>query len=311
MAALRSFGHYSQDEVLDDGQFLTVMDVREHQWLLEHSHDFPEIVYVLGGSGTQYLNGVPVPIREGDIYLIPLGTTHVFRPAVGERDNAGLRVRDIIVRAEWLEQWMRTVPDEDVRDLMAWLLGQRDNERKTGKAGSPAWFKITDAAGRLRRQTEELKELLGAKPAAYRTRLAAGLLTLLCSLTEAIRQVQLRQTQEPNAEANGPAPLSKARIVQAIETVRLRDATLAGTASALDISPRHLSRLFPKHFGMTFQHYIRELRLKESERLLLESDLSVKAIMEQTGCKDADHFYKQFKLKTGLAPGQYRSRFRM
>lgn len=302
MAAIRSFGHYSEDEVLPPGEFVTVMDVREHRWLLEHSHDFPEIVCVLGGKGTQFLNGASVPIQAGDVYLIPLGTTHVFRPAADGKSDAELPVRDVIIRSQWLEEWMKSVPDEEVRDLMAWLLGKGQAE----PGSTPAWIKIADTEGILRRQTGDLMKLLGDRPPVYRTRLAAGLLELLSSLSVATRQGRLQQAQWPPAEkARQPV---KARIAQAIEEVTLRNATLAGVAAKLHVSSRQLSRIFPAHFGMSFKSCLRELRFRESQRLLLESSATVKEIMERVGCKDADHFYEQFKRRTGLTPGQFRRR---
>lgn len=298
MAALRTYGHYSEDDVLPAGEFLTVMDVREHEWLLEHSHDFPEIVCVLSGRGTQFLNGRSVPIQEGDIYLIPLGTTHVFRPAAtGPRADAGLRVRDVIIRSQWLEDWMKAVPDEEVRGVMAWLL------HRTESGASPEWIKVADPEGRLRRQTEELKGLLEEKAPVYRTRLAATLLSLLSSLCVATRQGQLQQAIWPQA---GEAHPIKARMSQAIAAQPLRSATLASVAAELKLSARHLSRIFPEHFGASFKGYMQELRLKESERLLLETALTVKEVMDKVGFKDTDHFYTQFKRRTGLPPGQYR-----
>ncbi|MEK3722641.1 AraC family transcriptional regulator [Paenibacillus sp. FSL H8-0034] len=298
MAAQRSFKHYSEAEVLPQEEFVTVMDVHEHHWLLEHSHDFPEMIVLLGGKGAQFINGVSVPVQEGDIYLIPLGTTHVFRPTGVDVETGSLSVRDVIIRATWLEHMQKAVPDDEVRDMIDWLLNKRE-------AGSdrPAWIRIEDTQGRLRSQTEALKELLQAKSPVYRTKLAAGMLELLATLSVATRQGREQQAVWPQAD---DLNLVKGRIDAALLAIPLGEITLADVATKLHMSARHLSRIFPFHYGMSFKRYVQELRFKESRKLLLESKLTVKEIMQQVGSKDADHYYSEFKRRTGLTPGQFR-----
>lgn len=304
MKATRSFGHYSEAEVLPEGEFVTVKDVYEHHWLPEHSHDFPEIILVLNGKGTQYINGAAVSIQEKDLYIIPVGTTHVFRPALNGSAPAKLLVRDIIFRAEWLKDLTRFVPDEAVRRMIAWLVRRPEATQTAG----PDWIHVIDKHAVLRQQTDLLKSLSTEKSAVSRTRLIAIILELLSSLCLATEQGQIHQTEWPPSELASPM---KERILQAIQIKPLSEVSLAAVASDLHWSPRHLSRMFPKHFGMPFKNYIQQRRLEECRRLLHSTTLTVKEIMRQAGLQDSDHFYKQFKLQTGLTPGQYRAQKRI
>ncbi|TVY03031.1 helix-turn-helix domain-containing protein [Cohnella terricola] len=304
MKATRSFSHYSEAEVLPDGEFVTVKDVYEHHWLQEHSHDFPEIILVLNGKGTQYVNGASFAAQENDFYMIPVGTTHVFRPALNGSAPSKLLVRDIIFRAEWLKDLTRFVPDEAVRRMIAWLLRWPEAIQTTG----PDWIHIIDKHAILRQQTDLLKSLSTENTAISRTRLAAVILELFSNLCLATEQGQIHQAEWPPLELTSQV---KDRIIQAIQSKSLSEVSLAAVAADLHWSPRHLSRMFPKHFGMPFKNYLRQRRLEECRRLLHSTALTVKEIMRQVGLKDSDHFYKQFKLQTGLTPGQYRAQKRI
>jgi mannose-6-phosphate isomerase-like protein (cupin superfamily) len=56
---------YLTNELLTDEEFLTIKDVFEHHWLLEHTHDVPEMIYVLSGKGTQHIDGITIAANEG------------------------------------------------------------------------------------------------------------------------------------------------------------------------------------------------------------------------------------------------------
>ena len=82
--------------------------------------------------------------------------------------------------------------------------------------------------------------------------------------------------------------------------------TLDSIASALYVSPSHLSRLFPKVSGDTFMEYVRKIRISLACRLLSTTDLTNEQIMMQCGLKDIPSFYRIFKTYMGMTPYQYR-----
>ncbi len=44
-----------------------------------HSHDYEHEVFVVGGSGTVYLDGAERPIRPGDVVYVPADEQHQFK----------------------------------------------------------------------------------------------------------------------------------------------------------------------------------------------------------------------------------------
>ncbi|GGD88816.1 AraC family transcriptional regulator [Paenibacillus nasutitermitis] len=300
MSAGRTRKHYLTKEVLEPGHFLTIQDVYEHQWLLEHTHDFPEMIYVLSGSGTQYINGIDIKAKEGDVYLIPIGTTHVFRPTVNATSVNSLRVRNVIFRTEWLEDLNGILMDPEVKNLTDWLLG-RPVSIESGP--QPFWLQITDKQAGIRAQTERMKALVEQQPPLFQTRLTSSVLDLLSLLCLATNGGRLQQAEWPPEPDMHPM---KALILEALQAMPLGAVSLKEVAQRINRSERQLSRLFQQHFEMSFVSYMQEYRLQESMKLLEQSSSTVKEIMSRIGFEDADHYYELFKRKTGVTPGQYR-----
>ena len=86
------------------------------------------------------------------------------------------------------------------------------------------------------------------------------------------------------------------------------DLSLATLADAVQLSPHQLSELVNTEFAMSFSRYIREHRIREAERLLVEQpDASILAISLEVGFKSQSNFYAAFKELTGKSPGAYRN----
>ena len=80
-------------------------------------------------------------------------------------------------------------------------------------------------------------------------------------------------------------------------------------AETLELSSHQLSELINTEFGYGFSRYIREQRVAEAKKLLIEdARSSVLAISMMTGFKSQSNFYAAFREITGEAPGNYRKR---
>ena len=76
---------------------------------------------------------------------------------------------------------------------------------------------------------------------------------------------------------------------------------------ALNYNGNYISRVFQKHTGQTLARYIRDICLSHAAHLLLNSDLQIREIVELIGYENKTVFYKNFKEKYGMNPGQYRA----
>ena len=98
--------------------------------------------------------------------------------------------------------------------------------------------------------------------------------------------------------------------VQLVRTAIEKDCRRAWTITALarlvNLSPSRLRHLFKAETGLTTNQFLREVRLREAERLLRTTFLRVKEIMNRVGFLDESHFGHEFKKTYGNSPAKYR-----
>ncbi|MBM7565965.1 response regulator [Paenibacillus sacheonensis] len=78
--------------------------------------------------------------------------------------------------------------------------------------------------------------------------------------------------------------------------------TLHEVAQKNHVSPNYLSYLFKKDTGHNLWEYVIKLRMEESRRLILNTDLRRYEIAERVGYESPEHFSKIFKKYFGVSP---------
>jgi len=86
------------------------------------------------------------------------------------------------------------------------------------------------------------------------------------------------------------------------ENFRKKGITLNEVAQAGHVSPNYLSYLFKKYMNCSLWEYVIKLRMEESRRLLLTSDLRRYEIADRVGYESPEHFSKIFKKYFGISP---------
>ncbi|MCK8488059.1 AraC family transcriptional regulator [Paenibacillus sp. MBLB2552] len=85
------------------------------------------------------------------------------------------------------------------------------------------------------------------------------------------------------------------------------DIGLDTLAEVVEMSGRHLSKLFQQTFGIAPYSYLTHMRIhKAKEHLASEPGVTVAAIAGKTGFRDASHFVATFRKHTGMTPQQFR-----
>ncbi|MHC4873339.1 MAG: helix-turn-helix transcriptional regulator [Planctomycetota bacterium] len=82
--------------------------------------------------------------------------------------------------------------------------------------------------------------------------------------------------------------------------------SIKSIAEEFSISYSQLRRLFSKATSITLSEYLRETRISNAQKMLLETDLPLKQIAHQTGFEDEFHFMRVFKKSTGITAGKFR-----
>lgn len=87
-----------------------------------------------------------------------------------------------------------------------------------------------------------------------------------------------------------------------------KDLTLDEVSKIVDISPYYFSKLFKQETGENFIEYLTKIRMKNAEKLLLDSSYSIKEICVMSGYGDPNYFSRIFKKYEGVTPSEYRER---
>ncbi|MBO8163475.1 MAG: response regulator transcription factor [Brevibacillus sp.] len=82
---------------------------------------------------------------------------------------------------------------------------------------------------------------------------------------------------------------------------------LEDVARHVERSPAYLSWLLSKRLNQSFRQLLTAIRLKEAERLLLETNLSIQEVADKCGFTNANYFSRIFKEKTGTSPRSFRN----
>ncbi|WP_098420506.1 helix-turn-helix domain-containing protein [Marinobacter sp. LV10MA510-1] len=81
---------------------------------------------------------------------------------------------------------------------------------------------------------------------------------------------------------------------------------VAELAAVAHLSIRQLNELFRTQIGMTPHHYLTELRMQESWRLLEQSDLNIQRIADAVGYSSLSSFSDRFSRHFGKSPSHFR-----
>ncbi|MBR3246768.1 MAG: AraC family transcriptional regulator [Clostridiales bacterium] len=81
-------------------------------------------------------------------------------------------------------------------------------------------------------------------------------------------------------------------------------------ATHVGYSKFHFARLFKEYTGMTFNDYQTNLKLKEVERQLADTDLQISDIAMSCGFNNLTSLSRCFKKQYGCSPSQFRNRIR-
>jgi AraC family transcriptional regulator len=104
---------------------------------------------------------------------------------------------------------------------------------------------------------------------------------------------------------NGFSRTQAQMVIDYVHAHLRRDMSLLELAAAIDLSPRHFSRLFRTTFGTSPHRYVIRERVNEARALLALRKLSVAAIAEAVGFADQSHLTNVFRRVTGFSPKRY------
>lgn len=115
------------------------------------------------------------------------------------------------------------------------------------------------------------------------------------------------QLEAPPLDYANPTHKMISEITGYINNNYKENITLASISELFHISPCYFSRAFKNSTGFSFTQYLNNVRIKESQKLLAGSNMSILEISEAVGFNSNTHFGRVFKGIIGMAPLAYKS----
>ncbi len=93
-----------------------------------------------------------------------------------------------------------------------------------------------------------------------------------------------------------------------LNLVYLEPVSVSALAARFYVSASHLCRAFKKEMGCSIVTYVNDLRIARAASVLQAGKRCAQA-RDESGYGSSQHFIKQFRIRYGTTPGQYRKRF--
>ena len=84
------------------------------------------------------------------------------------------------------------------------------------------------------------------------------------------------------------------------------DRVLSSAAKSIGYDYAYISKFFKRRTGVPFSRYVNMLRIRESEKLLRSTDMSVSEIRSACGFSTLRTFNREFLSMNGVSPSEYR-----
>lgn len=258
--------------------------------LKEHDHTFFELVYILSGTGIQWINNNKFPYHGGHLFMITPRDIHSFDIHTTTQ-FVYIKFNDIYIHSA-------VFGTENIRRLEFIL--QHANHR-------PGCI--------LRNQTDKLlvKPMIEAILREYPNKniYSSEIITQLINTIVIVvaRNIALFLPQQIN-ENSEEKSLDILQYIQ--ENICSPEKIKAKAIShRFGISSNYLGKYFKKQTNETMQQYILNYKLNMVESKLLHSDMRIGEIAEELGFTDESHLNRLFKKYRGCNPTEFRRKGRI
>ena len=281
------YGTYHGD--IPDRSFRLNITVVQHEGSFPlHSHEYAELVIVLGGRATHLTNYGNHPLEDGDVVVINRHTKHGFA------DAQGLKLCNIMY------------------DPRQFLAGQRDLDKMMGyhalfdlePRSRPAEFK-----GRLHLSTDELvyvTSLISTVKAEFDSR-HDGRQTMIKSIF-LLLVTHLSRLYTRQKEHTGTPLVRMANVISHIQRHYREPLRQADLARLAHWSASQFRRNFKRIYNTSPVKFITQVRLHEACEMLKDPNRDITGVAMEAGFSSSSFFSTQFRSYLGESPSDYRRR---
>jgi AraC family L-rhamnose operon transcriptional activator RhaR len=245
-----------------------------------HKHSFHEICYVEAGTGAYEEPDQVYPLRQGVLFASKPGVVHQIRDVnelsllfVAFEPDEKLSDPGELARYTMLmlqgHAWMDNQADSPIVRLWQSMMVPGDETSALPAAALP-----------LLSHT-----LLASFPVLFGGDDGSGASTVRSNAEHTVRRA--KQYIRDNLDGNLALP---------------------EVARQLNLSERHLSRLFASNILESYTEVVKRERIRAAEGLLLKSELPIKDIAERVGFSSVHYFTRIFAVVKGMPPAAFRDK---
>ena len=239
-----------------------------------HCHEYMELELVVSGKGTNFCNGISVPISSGSMYLLTPSDFHRIST------TEPLTLYNVSFRETLLSE-----------AILAKIYNRETNRIRSEIDGDM----IVTAV--------KLFEILEQYNDAPKS---AKLLAVRVSLLEAMIGILLMHTKPVEEKLDG-ASSRMLKILLYLHQHFAEGPSLAQVSREVGLNPSYVSKKFKEQFDITYVEYLTRLKLSYAKTLLITCDKPVLDVCCASGFNSLSNFMSIFKKQVGMTPMQYRT----
>ncbi len=267
-----------------------------HSSIQEHSHEFIELVYVVGGNGMHCFEGTLYEIKAGDVFIINPGETHSYALEAGDKIE--------IINCLFMPSF---IPDTLLRELE--ITGSMDYFYVHPFLSDDIRFNHRlNVSGREAAHVlallEDMIREIGSAGMGHKTIIRLKLIELLVLLSRYYNHMGMQQKVLPLRKQE--SQMTARRIHGYMERNYDKKISLQSLSELFNISTRQLNRLVRREYGRSVIEILHDIRIGRARHLLLDTEEKVIAIAAMVGYDDPSFFSRLFQRLTGCSPSQYR-----
>jgi AraC family transcriptional regulator, transcriptional activator of pobA len=255
-----------------------------------HSHDFLVLAYFERGGGSLQVGEREWAVRAGDAYVVAPGEV------VGVGDDPSRLAR----AAGWALSFPPDGLGPQAADaVLRWRSHPLLLPFARGAASGAQRLRVPPAERRLwSTELAAIDRELRERRDSYREAVVAHLTLVLVAAARLAADVvgDLKLREEPLL----------AEVFSVIEARYQERISLKDVASAVGLTPGHLTTVVRRKTGRTVQDWINERRMAQARRLLVETDETVAQVGTRVGFGDPVYFARCFRRQHGTTPLRWR-----
>jgi AraC-like DNA-binding protein len=250
------------------------------------TNNFFELIYIVDGTGIQYINKNRFNYRQGNLFLLTPQDVHSFEISTVTRffflrfneyfvQNNALKDKALVQRVEYILQNASHRPGCILKN----------------KVDKPLIASLIESI--IQEQTNRQ---------IYCDTIITQLVNTIISIVA--RNIALKLPKNIKENTGEPVLEMLHYIQQNIFEPQMLRAESLSKQFAISLS--YLGRYFKSQTGETLQHYIAMYKMRLVETRLLHSDMRINEIVNELNFTDESHLNRSFKKYKGMAPSEFR-----